>query len=318
MSAVAILGSGFGLYGYLPALVACGHRVILPARYCERFEQREELRPYAPHVTWAEDELTAIRAATGVVLALCPAMQQQWLTRCLEQPNVQRLLLEKPLAPDPRMAATAHHWLMNCGKAFGVSYLFRYLDWSADLRSATAQSDQSAEVFIDWHFGAHHYKHNVSTWKRCHNQGGGAIRFYGIHLIALLAELGYTGVAGSESFGVSHNDVCRWRATFTGNDVAPCTVNVDSWSAEPRFSIKSDYAPENSVVVDLTDPFAETQDVAPHSTFPSVDRRVDVLTRFCQAAWNSGGSPPAFYGAMIELWRQLEAIDRWHVVRAVA
>lgn len=48
MSPIAILGSGFGLYGYLPALVAhCVQRVVLPERYRQRLEERSELAQYA-------------------------------------------------------------------------------------------------------------------------------------------------------------------------------------------------------------------------------------------------------------------------------
>ena len=46
----AIRGSGFGLYGYLPALVGCGRRVVLPERYRARFAERPELAPFANEV----------------------------------------------------------------------------------------------------------------------------------------------------------------------------------------------------------------------------------------------------------------------------
>jgi len=52
-------------------------------------------------------------------------------------------------------------------------------------------------LFLDtWHsykqLKADHFKNNKDNWKRDHKQGGGPLRFYGIHLIAVLAELGYT------------------------------------------------------------------------------------------------------------------------------
>ena len=53
----AILGSGFGLYGYLPALVeGCEQPVVLPERYRARFDERSELARFAINVQWEDDE----------------------------------------------------------------------------------------------------------------------------------------------------------------------------------------------------------------------------------------------------------------------
>ena len=57
MSTVGIVGSGFGLYGYLPALVEVGKmNVILPGRYKDKFLARSELKIYADYIHWVSDD----------------------------------------------------------------------------------------------------------------------------------------------------------------------------------------------------------------------------------------------------------------------
>ena len=48
-----ILGSGFGLYGYLPALLDLGHMVTLPTRYQAVVAGRPELSRFMSRVAEA-------------------------------------------------------------------------------------------------------------------------------------------------------------------------------------------------------------------------------------------------------------------------
>ncbi len=125
----AILGSGFGIYGYLPALVGCAQRIVLPVRYRARFCDRPELVRFTPDVDWAENENTALSCADGVVLALRPINQSEWVPRCLAHSNINRLLLEKPLAHTPEVAAVLFDDLLRSKKTFRIGYTFRFTVW---------------------------------------------------------------------------------------------------------------------------------------------------------------------------------------------
>lgn len=315
MSRIAILGSGFGLYGYLPALVGgCGRRVLLPLRYQERFHQRPELARFATEVDWADDEQTALQEAAGVVLALCPEMQSQWLSTCLELRHLECLFLEKPLATDPRTAWELHHKLRQAGKRVRVSYLFRYLDWAESLRRHVSSPATDGHVTVTWSFQAHHFRHDLTTWKRYHEQGGGVIRFYGIHLIALLAELGYTEVIHSSSGGIASNQPALWQAEFRGNGLTSCTVELDSCSAVNEFNIHAECPCGVTTLFERDDPFATARTVLPDC----LDRRVDVIRRYCQSAWDDANSLPNFYQNTIDLWQQVETVNGFQVTRAAA
>ena len=69
---------------------------------------------------------------------------------------------------------------------------------------------------LNWEFMAHHYINNLDTWKNKHSHGGGALRFYGIHVIALLAYVGYNNIIKSKlSLDLAGNPY-QWSAIFSG------------------------------------------------------------------------------------------------------
>jgi predicted dehydrogenase len=311
---IAILGSGFGLYGYLPALVkGCGQRVVLSERHREPFAQRPELARFADDVEWERDEASALDRAEGVVLALQPADQSEWIPRCLERPNLTRILVEKPLATSPQASRALLEDLVRSGKIIRVGYTFRYTDWAERMAAALTQSEGSKRLLIQWSFLAHHFRHDLRNWKRSTKSGGGAIRFYGIQLIALLAELGYQDVISSCSFGNSPDVVEKWTASFHGPGVPECDVALDTKSVTEKFGAEllfNSATQPNLVFADLKDPFESTT----IESLEGLDRRVPVLSRLCRALWEQAIDEDAWYKATIELWRVVEEKTRFETV----
>jgi predicted dehydrogenase len=303
---IAILGSGFGLYGYLPALVkGCGQRVVLSERHREPFAQRPELARFADDVVWERDEASALDRAEGAVLALQPSDQSEWIPRCLERPDLKRILVEKPLATSPEAARPLLEELVQSRKIIRVGYTFRYTDWAEKIAAALKQSGGSKRLLIQWSFLAHHFRHDLRNWKRFTTSGGGAIRFYGIQLIALLAELGYQGVISSRSFGNSPDVLDKWTASFDGPGLPECDIALDTRSATENFGAEllfNSATQPNLVFADLKDPFESTT-IEP---LEGLDRRVPVLSRLCRSLWEQATDEDAWYQATIELWRVVE------------
>lgn len=303
---IAILGSGFGLYGYLPALVkGCGQRVLLSERHRESFQQRPELARFADDVQWAPDEVSALELADGVVLALQPGDQSEWIPRCLERPNLNRIVIEKPVAPSPEKVAALLEELSRSDKIIRIGYTFRYTDWAGPIRTGVSQSGGSKRLLIQWSFLAHHFRHDLRNWKQFTDSGGGAIRFYGIQLIALLAELGYEVPISSQSFGSSADVVEKWTASFSGAELPECDVVVDTRSpiekfrAELLFTLGTE---PSHVFADLSDPFESTT----AESSDGLDRRVPVLSRLCRSLWEQSSDDSAWHKATIDLWRSVE------------
>jgi predicted dehydrogenase len=291
---VAILGSGFGLYGYLPALQALPCRVLLPERYRTNVESREELSGFAAGIAWVADESVAIDLADALVVARRPADQSDLIARILHKPRLKRLLLEKPLAQNPVLAAQLQGQIESSGKILRMGYTFGFTGWGRDLTARAAAA--SGDIRIRWRFRAHHYATNRSNWKRFSSEGGGALRFYGIQLISLLADIGFDRVSASSTVSAQPDEVDGWRATLLNEKGARCELELDSNSAQTEFSV---HAPTLSFATSLPDPFGEPLNGAQ-------DRRVPVISSLCREVLTTEQTPHPSYGRTIALWRAIE------------
>jgi predicted dehydrogenase len=318
MSVAAILGSGFGLYGYLPAIIEAGSdRIVLPKRYRAKFSTRPELSRFADAIEWVDDENAALARADCVILALSPDLQPQWISHCRKLANVERLVLEKPLAPTPDAAASLFDDLIDAAKIFRVGYIFRLTPWGQNMLQALVGCPRGAatgELRITWRFLAHHYRYPSTTWKRYQSSGGGALRFYGIQLIALLAELGYSNVLSSEISGPDADEIARWSASFSGAGLPDCRVTIDSKAASNAFVIERT-GPGAAVLVDQSDPF----EAMPEPPLASeLDKRVPLLVRLCRSLWDERTDGYAWYRSALDLWSEVENVSRFEVPGAHA
>lgn len=297
-----IFGSGFGLYGYLPALIeGCGQRVLLPERYRAQLRARTDLKHFLEAVEWAKDDVEALACADALVVAQRPGDQVLSVENSLKLENIQKLLIEKPVATDPKSARRLIESLERSGKHYRIGYTFRHTDWGQRLLTSKKDLSRSAFLKFHWCFTAHHYASSLDNWKRHVSAGGGALRFFGIHLIALLAELGYDTVTSSRVEANSFDEAEKWYAEITGPSLPKCNVEVNTRSQTREFRLCT-MAHENTpgFEVTLADPFDEVADV-------NVDRRVKVLSRLCLDLIENGENSYSWYEKSIVLWDRLEA-----------
>jgi predicted dehydrogenase len=292
---VAILGSGFGLYGYLPALHALSCRVVLPARYRAAIKRRTELSQLANHITFVTDENEAIDLADAVVIARRPADQLDLIPSLLHRKKLRRLLLEKPLAPDPAAALRLQDQLAASGKIVRIGYLFGYTDWGRDLIARAGEL--RGEIQIRWLFRAHHYAADLSNWKRADAEGGGALRFYGIQLISLLAALGFDQVEASRLVAGRPGEAESWHATLANRKGARCLLELESNAAQTLFAVT---APALGVAISRQDPF--------DAATGNGDRRVPLLESLCREFLTTETTTVTSDRKAISLWQAIEAI----------
>ena len=305
---VTILGSGFGLYGYLPALVDVGvEKIILPLRYQEKFTLRSELLHCSNNITWVKDEEEAIQKSDTLIIALRPDLQVQWVSKCLNQINIKRIILEKPLAQTPEKSQLLLEDIIKKRKIIRIGYIFRYTSWGKELIQSLSKIDiknSKLKIRISWIFMANHFKYNTKNWKRYNSEGGGAIRFYGIHLIALLAELGYTEVLSSKGFGLDSEEITIWAATFSGKLLPDCEVLVNTRSEESKFSIEKIKDYEIKSNVSQADPFSDMENSL---TCSSQDIRVTYIVQLYHSLLNDSENNNEWYKKTINLWRMTES-----------
>ena len=309
MSRFGIFGSGFGLYGYLPALIdGCGHQVVLPERYRDRFTERSELARFAGAVDWRTNEEIVLDYVDGVVLALPPIVQKDLLPQCLARPAIKSLFLEKPLAHTPEVAITIFDKLMRSGRVFRLGYTFRYTTWGQNiLKNVRPIKQGMGSLSIRWDFFAHHYQHDLHNWKRSNTLGGGAIRFYGIQIIALLAEIGYQDVIFSNSYSTYPEEIESWCAVFAGASLPDCEVAINTKSKSSLFQVEYTSGADNELLVsssaNLTDPF-DTENAAYQQH--RLDRRVPILSQVCNSLDDDSAKFYENYHASLHLWQIIE------------
>jgi predicted dehydrogenase len=306
-----ILGGGFGLYGHLPAIAhAFDDAIVLPQRFQSTFLARRELQQFASRVAWAKDEHDTLARSHTATLALTPVGQEQWLAACTGLSNVRQLILEKPLATSSSIASTLLGRLIDAKKPFRVNYTFLYTPWFTWLASRITKARAPEHLSLRWTFHAHHYRHALPNWKRVPDQGGGALRFYGIHLVAALAALGPCEVLRSTTFGPTFEDAASWTAELLVSGVRLDLV-VDSACSETSFAIESVTRASEAAEegLRLLDPFAEFQ------AKDGEDPRVLVLQGLYKslAARSEDAAHVNLCLTVQQLWQAIEAKTSHHI-----
>jgi predicted dehydrogenase len=178
---IAVFGSGFGLYGHLPAVAELGRDVYVPARYRSVFNEREELTVYRSAVHFVDDEATLLSKADLAVLARRPADNDALAHQAILIRRPLQLVIEKPPAPTPQAAISLDRALRTAGVRHATPYLLVHCDWARDCKRGVI-SGQVGEITLDWHFDS---PKRSESWKAAPEEGGGPLNYYFIHVIAL-------------------------------------------------------------------------------------------------------------------------------------
>lgn len=298
-----ILGSGFGLYGYLPALLR--HQsgpVILLQDARERLLARPELAWTLPRVLWAADRPELLARTRVLAVALPPALQQQLLASLAPAPALQAVLLEKPVACSPGEArdlldiARAQRWRLRVG------YTLPHTRWYGSLAARTEL--RSAErLELEWTFTAHHFRTGTDTWKRHHAQGGGVLRFYAIQILALLERLGYRHITRAIIGGDGAMPECI-EADASAQGLPPLHVRVDSRSTTAAFRVRGWTGNNVSTLLDLPEPFAA------ETPGTGLDTRIDALRGILGTLREDDAVHDQAGRRVIDLWEQTENCAR--------
>jgi hypothetical protein len=302
---IGILGSGFGLYGYLPAAASVAQDpILLPARYKKNFANRVELQKFSNQICWIKSDEDLIKEATTLIISRRPKDQCEILDSLLNQSQIRNIILEKPFAQNPEQAMKMQDSIRGSDKRCSVGFIFRYLPWAIlqknELHNHKLLSSKMCE--LKWDFTAHHYEKDIHNWKRIHSDGGGIIRFYGIHLIALLAEWGYDKADHSEVFARPQDgDYSKWHATFSGLGLPDFRVQIDSYNPNPSFSIKNNL--DSIYLYKARDPFCDDYAVESNNC---IDPRCEYLKKVLIENSIQNDLWPDRFARAIDLWKMVE------------
>lgn len=274
---LAILGSGFGLYGYAAAAVDLGYTIVTLRRYAAVMASRPDLAEVAKASRFVEDEAELLRCdVDGVVVARTPTQQAVLVLQRLEGAGV-HWFLEKPLAVGAvRRDVIAR--LAQWGDSYSVGYLFPFAPWFAALARVAASSPGTCRVKVRWSLAQAAAYGSTASWKVDPTLGGGMLQYYVVHLAPILTTLGTLEVtvseqgagvnvvgdlqsggrfeaivrAGPPSFRVDVRGGSGQRASWSG--VSPFAAHRDATTVDERVPVLQEY-----VQSALRDPFEATR-----------------------------------------------------------
>lgn len=294
-----ILGSGFGLYGYLPALLSFEeYEVVLPIRYKEFIEGRKELNKYLDKVNWKEDQHQCLETASKVIIARNPVEQEKNVNNIINNfYNFDHIFLEKPVSSNPNDSLILIKNLSYRPIKLHINYIFFHLKWFSELEKKLLKE---TEITIIWNFKASHFQKKIDSWKMYNSQGGGVIRFYGIHIIASLYKLRFTNLIYSICNNINKDkDVpVQWKASFKNEKNYKINILINIISNETNFIIRS----PDETLYDLSTPFDMEK------KYNLLDDRVSILQKVLKDLNNNGykKSNTLFYEGIQRFWNLIE------------
>ena len=175
---VGVIGSGFGAYGYIPALIKEGNTVNTLRRYLSKLESRRELQEYIRDIRFFDEVSEVVALSDKLVVALPPDIQNEFIST--NELSDKKMFLEKPLGVSYLEHSHVLRNLISKKIDFRVAYLFLYTDWYEIIRESTFDL-----LEISWSF-----PWVQSGWKSELVDNNGASVYYGIHFYPVLLSLG--------------------------------------------------------------------------------------------------------------------------------
>ncbi len=222
---IGILGSGFGLYGYLVALreAKLKNKIYTLLKYKKLFIKRNDLAKHYKNVFFCNNEKEIIKRSYYLIFAKRPLDQEKFIKKILKLNK--NLFLEKPLASTPEKSLKLIKILIKKKIKFKIGFLFYYLNWFQKLIKSKKKN-----IRIKWNFYSSDLKKKKYTWKINDKiPGGGLINFYGIHFIFLITFLGKIKKIKSKLTYNKMIQPVKWNldVTFNTNNKFIIKISID-------------------------------------------------------------------------------------------
>ena len=94
-----ILGSGFGLYGYLPAVLSKKSNIVyLENKYKKIINSRKDLNIYKNKIIWIQNSLNILKIIDYLIIAKRPSDQVKIIKKIINKKNtLKKIFLENQL-----------------------------------------------------------------------------------------------------------------------------------------------------------------------------------------------------------------------------
>ena len=191
MIKIAIVGSGFGLYGQLPAfnlitnckiVAICGKKTERLINYCESIGLKKI------YTDW--QEMLSNEKIDAIAIAVDPYSQYKIAKKAMEKGI--NVFAEKPLAVNVSQAKE----LLELAKKNKITHVIDFIFPEIDLWQKAKQLiagkalGKLEHISVNWDFLSFDIKNKISSWKTNVSEGGGALSFYFSHVLYYLEYYG--------------------------------------------------------------------------------------------------------------------------------
>lgn len=187
MVKVGIIGSGFGLYGLLPAFnqtkgckvtCICGKKTPRLVSYCQKIGLGKIYTDWQTMLN--KEDLDAI------ALAVVPSAQYQIAKIAIEKGL--HIFAEKPLATNYKQAKELQTLVTKKKITHAVDFIFPDIkEWQKVKEILDKKTfGKLKQIYLNWDFLSYDIKNKLSSWKTDASEGGGALSLYFSHSLYYL------------------------------------------------------------------------------------------------------------------------------------
>lgn len=279
-----ILGSGFGLYGYLPAVEVVSKKIFLEYKYKNKLQNLKISKKIFNKIYWYKNESNIIDKINIAVIAYPPILQSKKIKQLLKNKKLVRyLFLEKPIDKNPAAARKLIKFLIKNKVKFSFGFIFKYLAWSKLIN----KKKNLKNIKIIWNIKK---KNASNSWKYKSKFGGGLIRYYGIHFLKLFSENNFHKIL--------INDLKKnhWTLQIQNSKKTVITLII-KYSNKDKFLIKT----QNKNLISAPTPIIE------NIVSKKIDPRVKILKRYINQKIRQNGDNYTESLKFVNFWSKIES-----------
>jgi len=214
---IGIVGSGFGMYGYLPAVILGGNVPVTLEKYRATILRRVDIQQFDDQIQYVSDFEKLVEASADALVLAVPPLVRRQILGSFRLPYPGHLFLEKPIASSSQDYSDLKEQLRRVASTWSVGYLFPYTDWHESLQSWVAESSGELEATIQWTLSK---PKSRDDWKVDKLFGGGIVNFYLSHFIPFLRENDFD----NSNFSLGMNGDVIWNIHKNGRGGYRLTV----------------------------------------------------------------------------------------------
>lgn len=279
-----ILGSGFGLYGYLPAVEVVSKKIFLEYKYKNKLQNLKISKKIFNKIYWYKNESNIIDKINIAVIAYPPILQSKKIKQLFKNKKLVRyLFLEKPIDKNPIAARKLIKFLIKNKVKFSFGFIFKYLAWSKLIN----KKKNLKNIKIIWNIKK---KNASNSWKYKSKFGGGLIRYYGIHFLKLFSENNFHKIL--------INDLKKnhWTLQIQNSKKTVITLII-KYSNKDKFLIKT----QNKNLISAPTPIIE------NIVSKKIDPRVKILKRYINQKIRQNGDNYTESLKFVNFWSKIES-----------